>query len=110
MGAQWNSKVEQCGTVEQSWWNSVVEKWNSHNGTVWWNSKTVKVEQCEVCIFINSLAATELFKVRLLKDMRKIIDILSDPDCKVICPISIDYNDDDDDDDDDDNDDVDYRK
>ena len=30
MGAQWNSKVEQCGgTVEQSWWNSVVEKWNS---------------------------------------------------------------------------------
>ena len=34
-------------------------------------------------------------------------------DCEVICPISIDYNDDDDDDDDDDNDDndddVDYR-
>ena len=52
----------------------------------------------------------ELFKVRLLKDMRKIINILSDPDCEVICPISIDYNDEDDDDDDDDNDDdVDYR-
>ena len=46
--------------------------------------------------------------------MRKIIDILSDPDCEVICPISINYNDDDDDDDDvddndDNDDDVDYR-
>ena len=61
-----------------------------------------------MCIFINSLAANDLFKVQLLKDMRKIIGILSEPDCEVICPISIDYNDDDDDDDDND-DDVDYR-
>ena len=38
---QWNS-----GKVEQPWWNSEVEKWNSHGGTVWWNSKTVMVEQC----------------------------------------------------------------
>ena len=34
--------VEQCGgTFEQSWWNSVVEQWNSHGGTVeqsWWHS------------------------------------------------------------------------
>ena len=46
----WNSgtlMVEQCGgTVEQSWWKSVVEKWNSQGGTVWWNSGTVIVEQC----------------------------------------------------------------
>ena len=46
----WNSgkvMVEQCGgTVAQSWWNSVVEKWNSHGGTVWWNSGTVMVELC----------------------------------------------------------------
>ena len=48
--------------------------------------------KCEVCVFINSLAANEFFKARLLKDMRKIIDILSDPDCEVIRPISIDYN------------------
>ena len=60
MGAQWNSKVEQCGgkveqcggtvkqcggTVEHRWWNSVinsgtvrwnsvVEQWNSNAGTV----------------------------------------------------------------------------
>ena len=26
------------GTVEQSWWNIVVEQWNSDGGTVWWNS------------------------------------------------------------------------
>ena len=56
---QWNSNgervgghsgtvmVEQCGgTVEQSWWNTVVEKWNSHAELVWWNSRTVMVEQC----------------------------------------------------------------
>ena len=42
VGAQWNSKVEQCGgkveqcggTVKQSWWNSVVEQWNIDGGTV----------------------------------------------------------------------------
>ena len=45
---QLNSKVVQCGgTVEKSWWNSVVEKWNSHGGTVWWNSGTLIVEQCD---------------------------------------------------------------
>ena len=27
--------MEQCGgTVEQSWWDSVVEQWNSDGGTV----------------------------------------------------------------------------
>ena len=39
--------VEQNGgTGEQPWWNSEVEKWNSHSGTVWWNRRTVIVEQC----------------------------------------------------------------
>ena len=39
--------VEQCGgTVDHSWWNSVVEQWNSHGGTLWWNTGTVMVEQC----------------------------------------------------------------
>ena len=32
--------------VEQCWWNSVVEQWNSDGGTVWWNNETVMVEQC----------------------------------------------------------------
>ena len=35
MVEMWNSKVEQCGgTVEQSWWNSVVKQWNIDGGTV----------------------------------------------------------------------------
>ena len=44
----WNTKVEQWnsvgGTVR---WNSEVEQWNSFGGTVWWNSVggTVMVEQ-----------------------------------------------------------------
>ena len=41
---QWNRDsgtvmVEQCGgMVEECWWNSVVEEWNSVGGTVWRNS------------------------------------------------------------------------
>ena len=42
--------VEQWGErVEQSWWNSVVEQWNSDGGTLEqsrWNSGTVMLEQC----------------------------------------------------------------
>ena len=39
--------VEQCNeTVEQHWWNSVVEQYNRDGGTVWCNSGTVMVEQC----------------------------------------------------------------
>ena len=42
--------VEECGaTVEQCWWNSVVEQWNSVGGIVeqcWWSSGTVMVAQC----------------------------------------------------------------
>ena len=42
--------VEQCGaTVEQCWWNSGVEQWNSVGGIVeqfQWNSGTVMLEQC----------------------------------------------------------------
>ena len=34
------------GTVEQSWWNTVVEQWNSHGVTVCWNSGTLMVGQC----------------------------------------------------------------
>ena len=41
---------------------------------------------------MNSLAANESFKARLLRDMKKVIDILADPDCEVIRPIVVDYN------------------
>ena len=48
--------------------------------------------KCEVKAFINCLAANESFKSRLLKNMRKVIDVLADPDCEVIRPICVDYN------------------
>ena len=48
--------------------------------------------KCEVSAFVNCLAANEYFKGRLLKNMRRVIDILVDPDCEVIQPISVDYN------------------
>ena len=44
--------------------------------------------KCDVTAFVNSLAANESFKARLLRD----IDILADPDCEVIRPIVVDYN------------------
>ena len=48
--------------------------------------------KCEVKAFINCLAANESFQSRLLRNMRKVIDVLADPDCEVICPICVDYN------------------
>lgn len=50
------------------------------------------IYKCEPRAFINILAANEFFKARLLKDMKRIIDILSDPYCEVTRPITIDYN------------------
>ena len=48
--------------------------------------------KCEVEAFVNSLAANELFKARLLKDMKKVIEILANPHCQVIRPLCVDYN------------------
>ena len=48
--------------------------------------------KCEMEAFINTLAANETFKDRLLKDMRKVIEILSNPYCEVIRPLCVDYN------------------
>jgi hypothetical protein len=47
--------------------------------------------KCEPRAFVNTLATNETFKARLLKDMRKVIDILSDPYCEVIRPLVINY-------------------
>ena len=48
--------------------------------------------KCEMEAFINSLAANETFKDRLLKDMRKVSEILSNPHCEVTRPLCVDYN------------------
>ena len=48
--------------------------------------------KCEIKAFIIFLAANESIKARLLKDMRKVIDVLGGPYCEVIRPICADYN------------------
>ncbi|KAJ7315079.1 hypothetical protein OS493_038971 [Desmophyllum pertusum] len=48
--------------------------------------------KCEVEAFVNSLAANHSFKGRLLKDMKKVIEILANPHCEVIRPLCVDYN------------------
>ncbi|KAL9984099.1 hypothetical protein ACROYT_G006358 [Oculina patagonica] len=42
--------------------------------------------------FVNSSAANQSFKARLLKDMKKVIEILANPHCKVIRPLCVDNN------------------
>ena len=54
-------------------------------------SRYTYLYKCEPRAFVNSLAANEFFKGRLLKDMKRVTDILSDPYCEVIRPITIDY-------------------
>lgn len=47
--------------------------------------------KCDVLVFMHSLAANESFKSRLLSQMKRVVDILSDPHCEVIRPIIVDY-------------------
>ena len=48
--------------------------------------------KCGVKAIVNSLAANESVKARLLKETKKVIDLLADPDYEVIRPIVVDYN------------------
>ena len=48
--------------------------------------------KCEVEAYVNGLAANELFKARLLKDMKRVIENLANPFCEVIRPLRVDYN------------------
>ena len=47
--------------------------------------------KCEARAFVNSLATNEQFKSRLIRDMRKVIDLLGDPCCELFQPLVIDY-------------------
>ena len=42
--------------------------------------------------FVNCLASNKSFKGRLSRNIRRVIDILPDPNCEVIRPIRVDYN------------------
>ena len=48
--------------------------------------------KCEVEAYVHGLAANELFKARLLKDMKRVIEILANPFCEVIRTLRVDYN------------------
>ena len=45
----------------------------------------------EARAFVNTLATNEFFKSRLIRDMRKVIELLSDPHCELFQPLVIDY-------------------
>jgi len=47
--------------------------------------------KCEARAFVNTLATNEHFKSRLMRDMRKAIELLSDPHCELSQPLVIDY-------------------
>ena len=47
--------------------------------------------KCSPREFVNTLASNESFKSRLLNDMKRVIDIISEPCCEVIKPIQVNY-------------------
>ena len=66
-----------------------------YRGTIYKKCEKAKYTysfKCDVSTFVNTLAANESFKARLLNTMKKVIDILSDVNCQVIRPITVDYN------------------
>ena len=54
-------------------------------------SKYTYSYKCEARAFVNTLATNENFKSRLIRDMRKVIELLSDPHCELFQPLVIDY-------------------
>ena len=46
---------------------------------------------CEPRAFVNSLATKEFFKSRLLKETKKVIELLGDPYCELFQPLTVDY-------------------
>ena len=49
------------------------------------------ITKCEARVFVNTLATNEFFKSRLIRDMRKVIELLSDPHCEFFQSLVIDY-------------------
>lgn len=47
--------------------------------------------KCEARAFVNALATSEQFKSRMLPQMKKIIELLSDPYCELFRPLIVDY-------------------
>ena len=54
-------------------------------------SKFTYSYKCEARASINTLATNEFFKTRLIREMKKVIDLLADPFCELFAPLVIDY-------------------
>ena len=47
--------------------------------------------KCDARAFVNTLATNEHFKSRMLPQMKKVIELLSDPYCELFRPLTVDY-------------------
>lgn len=47
--------------------------------------------RCEARTFVNTLATNELFKPRLIREMKRVVELLADPFCELFRPLSIDH-------------------
>ena len=47
--------------------------------------------KCEARVFVNTLATNERFKSRMLPQMKRVIELLSDPYCELFRPLTVDY-------------------
>lgn len=47
--------------------------------------------KCEARVFVNTLATNERFKSRILPQMKRVIELLSDPYCELFRPLTVDY-------------------
>ena len=73
-----------------------MEKLNyaTYRGKVYKKESRVKYTfsyRCEARAFVNTLATNELFKPRLIREMRRVVELLGDPFCELFRPLSIDY-------------------
>ena len=73
-----------------------MEKLNypTYRGKVYKKERRAKYTfsyRCEARTFVNTLATNELFKPRLIREMKRVVELLADPFCKLFSPLSIDY-------------------
>lgn len=66
----------------------------SYRGTIYKKdsrSKFTYAYKCDAAAFINTLATNEFFKARLVREMKNVIGLLSDPYCELFAPLIIDH-------------------
>ena len=54
-------------------------------------SKFTYAYKCDAAAFINTMVTNEFFKARLVREMRNVIGLLSDPFCELFAPLTINH-------------------